>query len=161
MSFIFCPDCKRPDCGTLRESHSPADQWKQEAGCLTVQLSIATARASELERELADANAMIGCQRTDLSAFRLQRAAQLTAEADDREHGLYRKFRVERLLTPAERRNYLALCREHGAIVTGFFARGEAELIERNAVVRIIRRELDWYIDLQQRRWRALDRRRR
>lgn len=52
---------------------------------LNSQLSAATARASELERELVDANAMIGAQRTDLSALRRQRAAQLTAEADDRE----------------------------------------------------------------------------
>lgn len=62
-------------------------------------------------------------------------------------------------LRPAERRNYLALCREHGQTITGFFERGEADLIEGNPVVRKIRRELDWYIDLQQRRWRMLERR--
>jgi len=63
------------------------------------------------------------------------------------------------LLRPAERRNYLALCREHGQTIAGFYERGEATLIERSPVVRKIRRELDWYIDLQQRRWRMLERR--
>ena len=61
----------------------------------------------------------------------------------------------ERLLTPAERRNYVALCREHGDTIVGFYERGEQHLIDGNAVVRKIRRELDWYIDLQQRRWLA------
>ncbi len=49
---------------------------------LRSQLSAATARASELERELADANAMIGVQRVDLSALRRTRAGELNAEAD-------------------------------------------------------------------------------
>ena len=65
---------------------------------------------------------------------------------------------TEQLLTPAERRNYLALCREHGQVIIGFFDRREVELIERNPVVRKIRRELDWYIDLQQRRWKRQQR---
>lgn len=61
---------------------------------------------------------------------------------------------LEEVLTPQERRKYLELCYEHSEVVVGFFLRDEPDKVATSAVVRKIRRELDWYIALQQRRWR-------
>lgn len=58
-------------------------------------------------------------------------------------------------LSLAEEALWRELCQEHGRIVSGFFERGEPDLIERNPLVRHIRRHLDWWESLNHRRYLA------
>lgn len=58
-------------------------------------------------------------------------------------------------LSPIEQKLWRELCREHGQVVSGMFERGEADLIEYSPLVRHIRRQLDWWEALNERRYLA------